>query len=166
MLRYCGPSCWWPLWLFVLCSHQCTSTRDWSVPWHLQWCGKWAKVVCFGKVSCGDVLWILILCVDGSSVYCATWMGAHLRYTQCWVLLHLDTYFLVCICLLQISQIQICLGAFVGPGLDTRITKRRLRMASFPKKTIAGGGMSRRSLQCLAILTFQPLRASYFWTMW
>ena len=42
----------------------------------------------------------------------------HLRCTQCSILLHLiDICFLTCICLWQISQIQICLRVVVGPGL-------------------------------------------------
>ena len=57
------------------------------------------------------------------SVYCAWRIPAHLRCTQCSILLHLmDICFLTCICLWQISQIQTCLfnglvstsPAFVG----------------------------------------------------
>ena len=52
------------------------------------------------------------------SVYCAWRIPAHLRCTQCSILLHLmDIYFLTCICLWQISQIQTCLFEVVGPGL-------------------------------------------------
>ena len=41
------------------------------------------------------------------SVYCAWRIPAHLRCTQCSILLHLmDICFLTCICLWQISQIQ------------------------------------------------------------
>ena len=52
------------------------------------------------------------------SVYCAWRIPAHLRCTQCSILLHLmDICFLTCICLWQISQIQTCLFKVVGPGL-------------------------------------------------
>ena len=52
------------------------------------------------------------------SVYCAWRIPAHLRCTQCSILLHLmDICFLTCICLWQISQIQTFLFKFVGPGL-------------------------------------------------
>ena len=52
------------------------------------------------------------------SVYCAWRIPAHLRCTQCSILLHLmDICFLTCICLWQISQIQTSLLKFVRPGL-------------------------------------------------
>ena len=52
------------------------------------------------------------------SVYCAWRIPAHLRCTQCSILLHLmDICFLTCICLWQISQIQTFLFKVVGPGL-------------------------------------------------
>ena len=52
------------------------------------------------------------------SVYCAWRILAHLRCTQCSILLHLmDIYFLTCSCLWQISQIQTWLFKVVGPGL-------------------------------------------------
>ena len=51
-------------------------------------------------------------------MYCAWRIPAHLRCTQCSILLHLmDICFLSCICLWQISQIQTCLFKVVGPGL-------------------------------------------------
>ena len=51
-------------------------------------------------------------------VYCAWRIPAHLRCTQCSIMLHLmDICFLTCICLWQISQIQTCLFKVVGPGL-------------------------------------------------
>ena len=54
------------------------------------------------------------------SVYCAWRIPAHLRCTQCSILLHLmDICFLTCICLWQISQIQIFLFRVVGPGLGS-----------------------------------------------
>ena len=52
------------------------------------------------------------------SVYCAWRIPAHLRCTQCSILLHLmDICFLTCICLWQISHIQTFLFKVVGPGL-------------------------------------------------
>ena len=52
------------------------------------------------------------------SMYCAWRIPAHLRCTQCSILLHLmDICFLTCICLWQISQIQTFLFKVVGPGL-------------------------------------------------
>ena len=51
------------------------------------------------------------------SVYCARRISAHLRCTQCSILLHfIDISFLPCICLWHISQIQTCLCVVVGPG--------------------------------------------------
>ena len=52
------------------------------------------------------------------SVYCAWRIPAHLRCTQCSILLHLmDICFLTCFSLWQISQIQTFLFKVVGPGL-------------------------------------------------
>ena len=52
------------------------------------------------------------------SVYYYWRIPAHLRCTQCSILLHLtDICCLTCICLWQISQIQTCLFKVVGPGL-------------------------------------------------
>ena len=52
------------------------------------------------------------------SVYCAWRIPAHMRCTQCSILLHLmDICFLACICLWQISHIQTFLFKVVGPGL-------------------------------------------------
>ena len=48
-------------------------------------------------------------------MYCAWRLPAHLRYTQCSILLHLmDICILTCICLWQISQIQTRLIDVVG----------------------------------------------------
>ena len=48
-------------------------------------------------------------------MYCAWRIPAHLRCTQCSILLHLiDICFLICICLWQISQIQTFLFIVVG----------------------------------------------------
>ena len=67
------------------------------------------------------------------SVYCAKRIPAHLRCTQCSILLHLiDICFLTCSCLWQISQIQTLLGDIVGPGLvSTSLTFLR-SSASYP----------------------------------
>ena len=52
------------------------------------------------------------------SVYCAWQIPAHLRCTQCSILLHLmDICFLTSICLWQLLQIQTCLFKVVRPGL-------------------------------------------------
>ena len=51
------------------------------------------------------------------SVYCVRQTPAHLRCTQCSILLHIfDISFPPCICLWQISKIQTCLSVVVGPG--------------------------------------------------
>ena len=51
-------------------------------------------------------------------VYCARRIPAHLRYTQCLILLHLiNICFLSCICLWRISQIETCFGVVVRLGL-------------------------------------------------
>ena len=51
-------------------------------------------------------------------MYCAWRIPAHLRCTQCSILLHLMYICsLTCICLWQISQIQTFLFKVVGPGL-------------------------------------------------
>ena len=58
------------------------------------------------------------------SVYCAWRIPAHLKCTQCSILLHLmDICFLTCICLWQISHIQTRLFSVVGPGLVLDITR-------------------------------------------
>ena len=51
------------------------------------------------------------------SIYCARRIPAHLRCTQCSMLLYLiHICFLPCICLWQISQILTCLYVVVGSG--------------------------------------------------
>ena len=85
---------------------------------------------------------------------------AHLRCTQCSILLHLmDICFLTCICLWQISQIQTFLFKVVGPGLVSTSPAFVSSSASHPagphgrhaQKTvnrapIAGGGEVRHNL--------------------
>ena len=91
------------------------------------------------------------------SVYCAWRIPAHLRCTQCSILLHLmDICFLTCICLWQISQIQTFLFRVVGPGLVSTSPTFVSNSASHPagphaQKTvnwapIAGGGEVRHNL--------------------
>ena len=73
----------------------------------------------------GGVMSVCVVSLDSLSrwqvhvsVYCARQIPAHLRCTQCSILLHLiDICFLTCICLWQISQIPNCLGVVAGPGL-------------------------------------------------
>ena len=66
-------------------------------------------------------------------VYCAWWIHAHLRCTQCSILLHLmDICFLTCICLGQISHIQTSLCVFVGPGFVSTSPAFMRSSASYP----------------------------------
>ena len=94
------------------------------------------------------------------SVYCAWRIPAHLRCTQCSILLHLmDICFLTCICLWQISQIQNFLFKVVGPGLVSTSPAFVSSSASHPagphgrhapktvnRAPIAGGGEVRHNL--------------------
>ena len=67
------------------------------------------------------------------SVYCAWRIPAHLRYTQCSILLLLmDICFLTCICSWQISQIQTRLCDVVGPGFVSTSTAFMRSRASHP----------------------------------
>ena len=84
----------------------------------------------------------------------------HIRCTQCSILLHLiDICFLPCICMWQISQIQICLRVVVGPGLVSTSPAFMGSIASHPagphdrlapkngnRDPIAGGGRGRHIL--------------------
>ena len=82
-------------------------------------------------------------------VYCARRIFAHLRYTQCSILLHLiDICFLPCIFLWHISQIQTCLRVIVGPGFVSTSHDifrgavpaiQRVRMAGLSKKSKSDG---------------------------
>ena len=66
-------------------------------------------------------------------VYCARRISAHLRCTQCSILLHLiDLCFLICICLWHISQIQTCLSVVVGPSLVSTSRAFMRSIASHP----------------------------------
>ena len=79
-----------------------------SVFW-LRWCGWWGLGREVGSGS-GGVMWcyVCVRCESGFkcrwqvhvSVYCVWRIHAHLRCTQCSILLHLmDICFLTCICL-------------------------------------------------------------------
>ena len=88
------------------------------------------------------------------SVYCAWRIPAHLRFTQCSILLHLiDICFLLCICLWQISQIQTCLCVFVGPEFFYEEQRQSSNASAWPvwpkmvnRDPIAGGGRVRHNL--------------------
>ena len=67
------------------------------------------------------------------SVYCAGRIPAHLRCTQCSILLHLiDNCSLNCVCLWQISQIQTWLRVIFGPGLVSTSPAFMRSIASHP----------------------------------
>ena len=112
--------------------------------------GEWDMCLCFG---CGGVNglgqglggWgvVMSVCVVRLdylcrwqfqvSVYGARRIPAHLRCTQCSILLHLiDICFLTCICLWQISQIQTCLRVVVGTGLVSTSPHFMRSIASHP----------------------------------
>ena len=113
------------------------------------------------------------------SVYCAWRIPAHLRCTQCSILLHLmDICFLTCICLWQISQIQTFLFRVVGPGLVSISPASVSNSASHPtgphdrhaQKTvnrapIAGRGGSTQFAQQLEFaVTVPPLVGCVVWS--
>ena len=83
--------------------------------WRWYWgrsLGGWGGVmsVCCESSFC---IWQVL-----ASVYYAKRIPAHLKCTQCSILLHLvNIGFLQCNCMWQISQIQTCLRVVVGPGL-------------------------------------------------
>ena len=78
------------------------------------------------------LLFVLYVCMFQVFIYCARRIHAHLRCTQCSILLHLiDICFLTCICLWQISQIQTCL-CVVGPGLVSTLPAFMRSIASHP----------------------------------
>ena len=87
--------------------------------------GEWVGGLDQGRERWGGVMPVCGMSLDSLcrwqvqvSVYCAWRIPAHLRCTQCSILLHLmDICFLTCICLWQISQIQTFLFRVVGPGL-------------------------------------------------
>ena len=105
----------------------------------LRWC-RWGVGRWLGPGSGG--VWWCYVCVSPDSlcrwqfqvsVYCAGRIPAHLRCTQCSILLHLiDIGFLPCIRLWQISQIQSCLCVVVGPGFVSPPPTFRRSSASHP----------------------------------
>ena len=65
-------------------------------------------------------------------MYYAWWIPAHLRYSQCSILLYfIYICFLKCICLWQRSQIQNLVGV-VGPGLVSTLPTFMRSSASQP----------------------------------
>ena len=88
----------------------------------------------------GGVMYVCVvvwfLCVDGRSrylysVYCTRRIPAHLRCTQCSIMLdHIDIGFLTYICLWQISQVQTCLRVVVGPGLVSTLPEKQCQPSS------------------------------------
>ena len=86
------------------------------------------------------------------SVYCAWRIPAHLRCTQCSILLHLmDICFLTCICLWQISQIQTFLFKVVGPGLVSTSPAFVSSSASHPAGP-HGRHAPKNGFHCLSVL--------------
>ena len=114
------------------------------------------------------------------SVYCAWRIPAHLRCTQCSILLHLmDIGFLTCICLWQISQIQTFLFKVVGPGLvSTSPACEQQRQPSSgsawpacPKNGKSGphcwgrGGSTQFAQQLETTVTAPPLVGCVVWSL-
>ena len=109
------------------------------------------------------------------SVYCAWRIPAHLRCTQCSILLHLmDICFLTCICLWQISHIQTRLFSVVGPGLVSTSPAFVSSSASHPagphgrhaQKTVNRGreGSTQFAQQFLSAVTAPPLVGCVVWS--
>ena len=111
------------------------------------------------------------------SVYCAWRIPAHLRCTQCSILLHLmDICFLTCICLWQISQIQTFLFKVVGPGLvstSPRFCEQQRQPSSgsgMPKNDKSGphcwgrGGSTQFTQQLESAVTAPPLVGCVVWS--
>ena len=86
--------------------------------------GEWRRDLGHGQEGRGGVMSVWVVSLTylcrwqvQVNVYCARRITAHLRCTQCSILLHLiDICFLPCIGMRQISQIQTCLRVVVGPG--------------------------------------------------
>ena len=107
------------------------------------------------------------------SVSCAWRIPAHLRCTQCSILLHLmDICFLTCICLWQISQIQTFLFRVVGPGLVSTspafVTSSGSAWRVCPKNGKSGphcwgrGGPTQFAQQLQSAVTLLLLLVSFF----
>ena len=137
--------------------------------------GKWDMCLCWlrwcGKLGPwpGSVMWcyVCVCCEFGwqvqVSVYCARRIPAHLRCTQCSILVHLiDICILICICLWQILQIQTCLSVVVGHGLVSTSPAFMRSIAIYPagpygrlakngnQAPVAGGGSGRHNLHRFA----------------
>ena len=113
-------------------------------------------------------------------MYCAWRIPAHLRCTQCSILLHLmDICFLTCICLWQISHIQTRLFSVVGPGLVSTSPAFVSSSASHPagphgrhaQKTVNRGphcwgreGSTQFAQQFLYAVTAPPLVGCVVWS--
>ena len=113
-------------------------------------------------------------------MYCAWRIPAHLRCTQCSILLHLmDICFLACICLWQISQIQTFLFKVVGPGLASTSPAFVSSSASHPagphgrhaQKTVnraphcwGWGGSTQFAQQLDSAVTAPPLVGCVVWS--
>ena len=106
-------------------------------------------------------------------MYCAWRIPAHLRCTQCSIMLHLmDICFLTCICLWQISQIQTCLFKVVGPGLVSTSPAFVSSSASHPAglhgrhaQKIGWGGPTQFAQQLESTVTAPPLVDCVVWSM-
>ena len=115
------------------------------------------------------------------SVYCAWRIPSHLMCTQCSILLHLmDIFFLICICLWQISQIQIFLVRVVAPGLVSTSPAFVSNSATHPagphgrhaQKTVnrapiagARGGSTQFAQQLEFAVTAPPLVGCVVWSL-
>ena len=103
-------------------------------------------------------------------VYCAWRIPAHLRCTQCSILLHLmDICFLACICLWQISQIQTFLFGVVGPGLVSTSPAFVSNSANHPagpyaQKTVNRGGSTQFAQQFEFAVLAPPLVGCVVWS--
>ena len=113
-------------------------------------------------------------------MYCTWRIPAHLRCTQCSILLHLmDICFLTCICLWQISQIQTFLFKVVGPGLVSTSPAFVSSSASHPagphgrhaQKTVnraphcwGRGGSTQFAQQLETTVTAPPLVGCVVWS--
>ena len=141
--------------------------------------GEWVCGLGQGLGGLGGVMSVCVVSLDSLctwqvqvSVYCATRIPAHIRCTQCSILLHLiEICFLTCICLWQISLIQTCLRMVVRPGLVSTSPAFMRSIASHPagphgrlakngnRAPIAGGGRGRHNVHraCQTAVT-APLR--------
>ena len=147
--------------------------------------GKWVGGLCQGLGGWCSVMSVCVVSLDylcrwqiQVSVYCARRIPAHLRVTQCSILLHhIDICFLTCICLWHISLIQTWLRVVVGPGLvltspafmRSISSLQQVRMTGLAKNgnraTIAGGRRGRHNLHRGCHTTVRaPLRVGcVFW---